>query len=62
MFLETRLEQLNQKHIHNPMYSAYYEHVFDLVVLGDFLHTFFIFIFICLHIYLFITSIIFVHF
>ena len=54
-------EDENDMKICNPMYSTDYECVFDLVVLGEFLQKCFIFIFICLHIYLFIVSIIFVH-
>ena len=52
-------EDENDIDIHNPMYSSDYEHVYDLVVPGEFLQTCFILILICLHIYLFRVSIIF---
>ena len=54
-------EDSNDIDIHNPMYSTNYEHVSNLVVPSVFLQTCFIFIFSCLHIYLFIVSIICVH-
>ena len=52
-------EDDNDIDIHNPMYSSDYKRVSDLVFLGEFLQTCFILILICLHIYLFIVSIIF---
>ena len=55
-------EDENDIDIHNPMYLADYERISDLVVPSDFLQTCFIFMFNCIHIYLFIVSIIFVHF